>query len=167
MLSQLQQALDQIAFARGYTLQLLETIAPEDWYRKPPAGVSHIAWQVGHLAMAEYRLTLERMRGRQPGDEHLISELFLLQFGRDSVPAGDPTQGPTPAELRQMLDRVHQQALHELPHYTDEDLQEPPLKPHKLFATKLGGLVWCAQHELIHAGQIGLLRRQLGQAPLW
>ena len=33
--------------------------------------------------------------------------------------------------------------------------------------TKLDSLFWCAHHEMLHAGQIGLVRRLLGQAPLW
>jgi hypothetical protein len=43
----------------------------------PPAGVTHVAWQIWHLAMAEFRLALERVRGPQPGDRDLISEAFL------------------------------------------------------------------------------------------
>jgi uncharacterized damage-inducible protein DinB len=36
-----------------------------------------------------------------------------------------------------------------------------------LAQTKRASLLWCAQHELVHAGQIGLLRRLLGYPPLW
>jgi hypothetical protein len=46
-------------------------------------------------------------------------------------------------------------------------LDKPVLKPHPLVKTKLWALLWCAQHEAVHAGQIGLLRRQLGYLPLW
>jgi len=28
-------------------------------------------------------------------------------------------------------------------------------------------LFWCAHHEMIHAGQVALRRRLLGQPPLW
>jgi hypothetical protein len=166
MSSPVQHAIEQIHFARNYTVKLLDSIDPADWFAMP-GGVSHIAWQVGHLAMAEYRLGLERLRGRQPGDEVLISELFLMQFGRDSVPEPDPAKNPSPGEIRHAFDQVHGQVLHELPRWSDEELQAPPLRPHALFNTKLGGLIWCAQHEMMHAGQIGLLRRQLGQKPLW
>ena len=44
---------------------------PAEWFRQPTEGVTHIAWQVGHLALAEYWLTLERIRGRRPDDLHL------------------------------------------------------------------------------------------------
>lgn len=39
--------------------------------------------------------------------------------------------------------------------------------PLPLAKTKMESLLWCAHHEMLHAGQIGLLRRQLGYAPLW
>ena len=166
-MSRLSLALDQIAFARKYTVRLLESIDPGDWFRQPAEGVSHIAWQTGHLAMAEYRLAVERMRGRRPEDEALISDAFLVQFGRDSVPNPDAAKYPSPADIRRKLDRVHEQALRELREVAEAELDQPPLKPHPLFSTKLGSLFWCAQHEMVHAGQIGLLRRLLGHRPLW
>ena len=65
------------------------------------------------------------------------------------------------------LDRVHEQVLFELPRLTDSALDEPVPHPHKFATTKLLALFWCAQHEMVHAGQIGLLRRQLGKPPMW
>jgi uncharacterized damage-inducible protein DinB len=46
-------------------------------------------------------------------------------------------------------------------------LDEPVLTPHSLVKTKFEALLWCAQHEGVHAGQIGLLRRLLGYPPVW
>ena len=43
----------------------------------------------------------------------------------------------------------------------------PPHKPHRLFHTRLGSLLWCSRHEMVHAGQIALLRRMIGRKPLW
>lgn len=167
MSPQLQFAFDQITFTRTYTLQLLGTIEPADWFRIPPGGVTHVAWQVGHLAMAQYRLGLERIRGRLPGDERLISELFLMQFGRDSAPEPDTSKNPDIDEIRHTFEAVHRQVQHELSQLDEEELSQPPLKPHRVFTTKIGSLIWCGQHEMIHAGQIGLLRRELGQKPMW
>ncbi len=166
-MSRLQQALDQIVFARRYSVQMIDSIPVSEWFRLPPAGVSHIAWQVGHLAMAQYRLTLERVRGRRPEDATLISDAFLKLFGRDSVPAADPACYPSPEEIRQVFDNVHQQMLQEAPLLSEAELDQPVLTPHSLVKTKLWAFLWCSHHEMIHVGQIGLLRRQLGQRPLW
>ena len=166
-MSRLQLAIEQIVFARNYTIKLLdETPAPE-WYRMPPGGVSHVAWQAGHLAFSECRLALWRVRGRRPEDDGLFSEQFLRLFGANSVPSADPANRLAPAEIRATLDRVHEQALRELPDLDEAELDRPVPQPHPVAKTKLLGLLWCAQHEMLHAGQIGLLRRFLGHPPLW
>jgi hypothetical protein len=166
-MSRLNLAIEQIVFVRNYTNRLLDQTKEADWFSTPPGGVSHIAWQVGHLAMAEYRLALERIRGPRPEDGNLISDEFLKTFGRQSVPEADAGKYPSAADIRAVFDRVHHQALEELRTLDESELDKPVLKPHQLAKTKLWSLLWCAQHEAIHAGQIGLLRRQLGYAPLW
>lgn len=167
MSQRLQLAIDQIVAAREYTLRLLADLSPKEWIVVPPGGVTHVAWQVGHLAMAEYRLALDRLRGELPTDAALISPAFLQQFGRLSVPTADPAGYPAREELLAVLDRVHTQTLSELAAVSDDQLDLPPYKPHPLFTTRLGSLLWCARHEMLHAGQIGLLRRQLGHEPQW
>lgn len=166
-MNRLQLAIEQIVFARNYTIRLLDQTPESDWFRQPPDSVSHVAWQVGHLAFAEYRLALWRIRGAQPQDDVLFSQNFARQFGADSVPDPDPTGQPAQAEIRATLDRVHQQVLRELPGLTDADLDQPVPHPHPFARTKLLALLWCAHHEMLHAGQIGLLRRLLGHAPVW
>jgi hypothetical protein len=166
-MTRLQIALSQINAAREYTQTLLAEILVADWFRQPTPAVTHVAWQVGHLAMAEYRLGLERIRGPRAEDAELISPAILQQFGRDSTPHPDPAVYPSPEELRDTLDRVHAQLLAEIPAMPDADLDLPPYKEHKLFTTRLGSLLWCSRHEMLHAGQIGLVRRLLGARPIW
>ena len=72
----------------------------------------------------------------------------------------------SPQEIRDCLAAVHQQALIELPKYTDEELEVQLPEPHAAFDTKLGSLFFCHAHEMIHCGQIGMLRRMLGKDPL-
>lgn len=158
-------AVRQIEFARWYTVRLLDHTPEADWFTVPPAGVSHIGWQVGHLAMAEYRLCLERVRGPRPEDEAFMPAAFLARFVRESVPS--TTDNPSPAELRSTLDNVHRQVLAELPALAELDLSAPPVVSHSIAATKRDLFWWCGQHEMLHAGQIGLLRRQLGHKPVW
>jgi DinB superfamily len=151
-MERLQFAIDQIVFARNYTIRFLEQTPLADWYRQPPGGISHIGWQVGHIAFAEYRLTLLRIRGQRPEDEALFSPEFLKLFGANSVPHADPDVYPPAAEVRAVLDRVHAQAMREMPGLTDAQLDEPQVQPHLYAKTKLLSLLWCAQHELVHAG---------------
>jgi hypothetical protein len=165
--NRLQLAIDQIIFARNYTIGLLDQTPTTDWFRLPPGGVSHVAWQVGHIAFAEYRLALWRIRGQRPQDDTLFSQEFVRLFGADSVPENDPTKYFSPDEIRATLVRVHEQALRELPALDEAELDQPVPHPHPFAKTKMSALMWCAHHEMLHAGQIGLLRRHLGYPPMW
>ena len=92
-------------------------------------------------------------------------------FGRSSVAV--PRRSATPRPIRRWrkfvtcwrpcIDRCSRsfQTL------DDALLDQPTSRPHPRFSTKGGSLAWCAEHEMIHAGQIGLLRRLHGQPPLW
>ena len=166
-MSRLQLAIEQVMFARNYTIRLLDQTPATEWFQQPPGGVSHIAWQVGHLAFAEFSLALCDIRGPQHQDADLISEKHLTLFGPDSVPEFDPAGHPDPAEIRAALDGVHEQVLRELSGLGEAELDQPVPHPHPYAKTKLLALLWCAHHEMLHAGQVGLLRRQLGYPPLW
>lgn len=163
-LTPLELAIQQIEYARRHTLSLLADVDDSDWYRRPSGGVTHIAWQTGHLAVAQYGLCLFRIRGRQPGDTDLMPSAFRKRFSRNTQP--DDEVRSSPAELREVLDRVHRQALTELALVSATELASPIDEPYAVTATKLGALLFCSAHEMLHAGQIGLLRRMLGKPPL-
>lgn len=164
-MSRLSEALEQIAFARRYLLERLDTVPLSQWFTVPAGAPYHIAWEVGHLAMAQSRLCLERLRTRTPEDDAIISEQFVHTFRRESL-AEDAT-GFSAEQIRATFDRVHARILEELPTYPDADLDLPPLAPHPLFATRIAGLRYAPLHEMIHCGQIAVLRRMLGLAPVW
>jgi len=165
-MSNAQLALARINSARAYTLTLLEDLNEDDWFFVPSQVQTHIAWQVGHLAMAEYRVALERVRGPQPEDREMIPKEFLRQFGKGTTPEVDRSVYPTPDEIRNTLDRVHVKLQHDIPECSDALLDEQFSVPHPAFSTKLGALYFVAEHEMLHAGQIGLIRRMMGKEPL-
>jgi hypothetical protein len=165
-MSRLDLVVDQIRTSRLYTRSLIDGLEADQWFRQPSEGVTHIAWQVGHLAVAEYYLALDRIRGRKEDDAALMPDEFLKQFGKGSVPDADPGKYPSPEEILGVFGRVHKQVIKELKELPDAVLDEPTDKPHPMFSTKFGALAFCSQHEMLHAGQIGLLRRLLGNAPL-
>jgi hypothetical protein len=162
----LQLALSQIEFARAYTLATLAGIDDADWFAMPAGCPTHLAWQIGHLAMAEYGLCLFRIRGRQETDLSLMTSSFRKLFSRGSAPQADAAKYPPVAEIRATLDRIHAQVLLEAPGFTPEQLAEPCEMPYATSANKLGGLIFCSHHEMLHAGQIGLIRRLLGKPPI-
>lgn len=156
----------QLESARGYTLSLLEGLDESDWFSVPPQVVTHVAWQVGHMAMAEYGLCLFRQRGRQPVDLELMPSSFRKAFSRGSVPTADASKYPSKASILETLNAIRAQLLIELPTFAGTGLDDPIDPPHFAYPTRIGALLFSSHHELIHAGQIGLLRRLFGKEPI-
>jgi len=156
----------QIQSAREYTESLLQDLSDEEWYVMPDGCPSHIAWQVGHLAMAEYALCLLRVRGKLPEDATIIENDFLRAFKKGSVPSSNAATHYSPQQLRDVLQRVHAHALQAIQGYDEAMLNEPLPEPYFVFPNKLGSLLFCAAHEMLHAGQIGMIRRLLGKPPV-
>ena len=156
----------RIEFARNYSLTLLDDLQDEDWFWVPPGLPTHIAWQVGHLAMSQYGLTLFRQRGRADVDSELMSGKFRKLFMRGTEPQANPAAYPSPGEIRQVLERVREQMRAEIPGFDGPGLDEPMDPPHAAFATRYGALLFAGDHEMLHAGQIGMLRRLMGKPPL-
>lgn len=166
-MNRLEMAVSQIRLARRFLNDLLRHIPDELWYRQPSEGVTNVAWQAGHLAVAQYGLALRRIRGERPEDEQLVPTAFRQRYGKGSTPNPDPAQNASPDELRSILARVHEAVLDEVIRLPDSALDESAGEPpHPVFSNKLGALLWCAQHELVHSGQVALLRRLFGAAPL-
>ena len=125
------------AFRADYTLSLLADIAEDEWFRVPPGAKTHLAWQVGHLAMAEYGLCLFRVRGRKSEDLELMPSKFRKQYSRGSTPDANPATQSTPAELLATLAAIHTQSLTEMATYTSAQLDEPTDMPYAVYPTKL------------------------------
>lgn len=164
--ARLEYALERIDAVRHFTLSFLEDIAPDQWYEQPGGLPTHVAWQVGHLAVAQHALCLRRVRGDEEKDAQFLPADFYDRFKLGSVPAPGAENNPSAEELFGVLDAVHARVLAELTERTDDDLDVDVEKPHPAFRTKLGAVEWSYQHELVHAGQIALIRRLLGKQPL-
>lgn len=163
--AELETAWRRIEFARRYTKTLLEDLSDEQWYWSPREFPCHIAWQVGHLAVSQYGLTLFRQRGRAEIDGELMSGKFRKLFMRGTEPQRSAANYPQPGEIIEVLERVHTQMRLELPSFEGQ-LDHPADAPHSSYANRYGALLFAGDHEMIHAGQIGMLRRLMGKQPL-
>lgn len=162
----LEIAREQIEFARSYSQQLIEDIPEAEWFTIPQGCMTHIGWQVGHLAVAQYGLMCFRQRGRLPIDRDLLTNAFRKQYGKGSTPVAGAEANAAISELKETSAAIHAQAMKELDENDGSTLDDPCDMPYAGFPTKYGALLFCAHHEMMHAGQIGLLRRMLGRDPL-
>ena len=162
----LSATIEQLQFARSYTLSLLNETPAERWFEIPDGLPSNIAWQTGHLAVSQYGLLMFRVRGRRSEDLGLVPGKFRRAYSRQSTPSADPAGQPTPDALVERLTCIHDAALTELGLVQPEILLEEAERPWTAWPNKLGAIMFCPLHEQLHAGQIGIIRRSLGLAPL-
>lgn len=164
--AQLQPAAERIEQARRYTRQFLNDLTPEEWFWSPPQIATHIAWQVAHIAVSQYALCLRRIRGRTDADQAFLPDAFFDRFKLGSQPAAGARNNPPLEEILRVFETVYRKSLSELAERTDEELDMPVDPPHPAFKTKLGAVQYAPVHELVHAGQIALMRRLMGKPPL-
>lgn len=139
-------AIRHIEFARKYSSSLLEDLSEDDWFWTPDQFTTHIAWQVGHLAMSQYGLTLFQQRGRNiEVDSTLMSSKVRKLFMRGTQPVADPNRYPSPPELQAMLERIHSQMQTEIVTYDGDQLDQPLGPPHAAFATRYGCAAFCGR----------------------
>jgi uncharacterized damage-inducible protein DinB len=85
---------------------------------------------------------------------------------KGTTASSDRGSHPAPEEILAVLDRVHQQVLIEVPRFPDTELDQPIDPPHAVVATRYGSMLFAGDHEMLHAGQIGFLRRLMGKPPV-
>ncbi len=162
----LDSALNQFQSARKYTLALIEGLEPDQWFWMPKPPVSNVAWQIGHLAVAQYGLMLFRQRGRQTEDAELLSSELRKLFSKGSSPPADSKSYPRFDEILALLHRVNDQVMRETNSFNPESMDELTEPPHAGPLTRMGSILFAAHHEMLHCGQIGMLRRMMGLSPL-
>lgn len=167
MKRRVQTALANMRKSRGLLKHFLEGLTPDQWLWQPAEGINHVAWQAGHLAVAQHALCLRRVRGESPDDARFLPESFAARYGKGSTPEAGAEANATVDELLVVLDAVHERVEAELAERTDRDLDRPVDPPHPMYETVLGGVEFAPQHELMHVGQVVLLRRLMGVKPQW
>ncbi|MCP4777949.1 MAG: DinB family protein [Planctomycetaceae bacterium] len=161
----------QLKRTRVLSLQMIERVPHAQWFEMP-SGVTHVAWNVGHMAIAEYFLGLVFVRGARESDREFIPESYVELFGYGSVATSDSNVYPSPTEILDVLGSVHTTVLDETRAMSVAALSEPceflegEFDHHPIFEQKGGALEWLSYHEHVHIGAIGLLRRELGWKPI-
>ncbi len=161
---QLLGALGQLRFIRAYFLELVNSVPKERWKEIPNGSPSNIAWQVGHVAVAEYGLLLFRQRGRAEEDLDLMPGWLRKKYGKGSKPSSDLQESPD--ELLDALHRIHERSLACIESLALSQFLDPIDMPYAAYPNKLGAVLFCPLHESIHCGQVGVLRRLLGCEPI-
>ena len=142
----------------------LGDLSDADILVRPVPGANHIAWQLGHLIMAE-----QRMLGIVPGATFpALPAGFAEQHGKETAAAEPPRGFATKAQYLELFKRTRQATQDALERLPEADLDKPVEGPMARLAPTVGALLLLAStHTMMHAGQFSVARRKLGKPVLF
>ncbi len=141
----------------------LSDLAEEDLMKRPSPGCNHFAWQLGHLISSETSL----LESICPGKGTPLPDGFAAQHSKEACGIDDPASFCTKQEYLDLLQKARTATLAALESMSDEDLDRPSPEPFRQHFPTVGQMfTLIATHPLMHAGQLAVLRRQLGKPVL-
>jgi len=143
----------------------LSDLSDADLLVRAAPGANHIAWQLGHLIVAEGRLASGQLPEAQYPE---LPAGFARQHGKETQATDPPAGFATRAEYIDLFTKARQATLAALGKLTDADLDRPNTGNMAPFAPTLGALLLLvSNHSLMHAGQFSVVRRKLGKPVLF
>ena len=127
---------------------------------RPVPEANHIAWQLGHLIVAEKRLIDAAVPGKMPE----LPAGFMEQHSKDAAASNDPANFLKKSEYFDLMQIVRAGSLAALDSVSESELNRPVSGRVPPFVKRAGDcFVTAAGHWVLHAGQWVVLRRQLGR----
>jgi uncharacterized damage-inducible protein DinB len=137
----------------------LGDLSDADLLIRPVEGANHIAWQIGHLVVAEQRLA-----GQLPGVK--LPELppgFAEKHANKPAAQGAANGFSTKAQFLELFNKTREATLAAVTKLTDADLDKPATTPAPGIDTLGRVLNLIAVHSIMHGGQFSVVRRKLGK----
>ncbi len=156
-------ALDRLAWARNFTLGLVNTLSDDQLVVRAGGAGNHALWIMGHLPLAEAGV-LGELTGRPLG---LPSEYERL-FGAGSEAKADRTVYPTRAELLDVMATTRERFNVWVGSLDEDSARQPlPERMRRFAPDAISAAFTLAIHEGMHAGQIATIRAAVGMKPLF
>lgn len=149
--------------ARFVLQSYLADLTDADLLIRPLPGANHIAWQLGHLIVAE-----NGMAGGCGCEMPALPAGFAEAHGNETAGSDDPSAFRTKAEYLALLEQQRAAALKALEVIPDARLDEPAPESMQAYARTVGAMFnTLGLHEVMHAAQFVVVRRKLGKPALF
>lgn len=125
---------------------------------RPTPQAHHAAWQLGHLLISECRM----VRGVSPSAPMPLSEEFHSRHEKERAVSDDPADFYATSKYLALMKEQRSITVDVLDGLRMEDLAQPAPEFMRSYAPYVGSVFLAiGSHELMHAGQIAVVRRKL------
>jgi hypothetical protein len=160
---ELETGIASLAFARRMTLAFLDGIPDDQWFHVPVPEGNHASWIAGHIAWEDddcLKSLIEDRGSKLPQEWHDC-------FAQRSKPTPNSGDYPRIAEIRTTLATYREDLIGFFTASVDR-LADPLPEEWHTFAKDLAALMPAvACHEMIHAGQLTVIRKSLKLGPVF
>ncbi len=145
--------------ARFVMSSYLRDLRDDELLVQPVAGAHNAAWQLGHLIVSECKMA----DGVRAGSGIKLPEGFEAAHPKDAT-AGTMPRTYSKAEYEALMRDQRLKTLQLLDSLSAEALSAPAPEFMRAYAPHVGSVfASIAGHELMHSGQIAVIRRALGK----
>lgn len=150
---------EMLGSARFVMLSYLQDMRDEELLVRPVPGAHHAAWQLGHLIVSERRM----VDAVAPGYGVALPDGFEAAHPKDAGHA-DAALRFSKRVYEELMQQQRAKTLEALASFSAEALSAPGPEPMRSYAPHVGSIFsMVAGHELMHTGQIAVIRRFLGK----
>jgi hypothetical protein len=127
---------------------------------RPCEGANHVAWQFGHLIVAEASM----VEAAAAGKGGKVPEKYRSIFSKENASSNDLSLFPTKSDLLATFDTVRAASIEWAKGLKEEDLDKPGPEKMRSFIPTIGALARILlEHTALHIGQFQVTRRKLGK----
>lgn len=157
----LETGLAALAFARRVTTALLEDIQDDKLTYQPMAGANHALWIIGHIAVTD-EVFLGNVGKRPVKRLGTWKDLFYT----GSIPKPSLADYPPAADIRDYFSASREELIAWFKSLSEAELHAPLPEDMQTFGRTPAVLMsTIACHEALHAGQLTVVRKNLGITP--
>jgi uncharacterized damage-inducible protein DinB len=157
-------AADMMNQSLGITQSLMSDLSDADLMMRPAPKANHAKWQLGHLISAE------TMFGNmaKPGSMPELPAGFDARFNKETAGSDDPNAFPSKEELLALFKKTRESSIKWVKSCSEQDLKQPMPEKMRSFVPTVGHVVFLIpNHDMMHVGQVTVLRRKLGKPVLF
>jgi len=143
----------------------LSDLSDADLLVQPVPSANHIAWQLGHLIVAEGGLVGNNI----PGSSFpALPAGFKEKHTKEMASSDAPGAFLKKAEYLSLFNNLREMSITAVEKLSDADLDRPNTGSMAKFAPTLGALlILASNHTMMHVGQFTPVRRKLGKPVLF
>lgn len=152
--------LSNLHSARYIMTRYLEDLSDQDLVVRPHPNAHHIAWQLGHLVLSEAQM----VKSVAPEIECSLPADFVARHDTSCATRSQRTDFYAKVEYWGHMQRVREVTVEALARFSSEDLSAPGPEKMRSYAPLIGSVFLAiANHEIMHSGQIAVVRRVLSK----